>query len=289
MIDHKRTMPTVEAYRPFINRPNTETPLLLRHHASRGGTMILEYPPIVTRVSGAATRKIDAVLLLDIPELETRLGTTTVYDWELATPDERRRIDAIVQASRTEVLQAKNAALGPYLIGQAHFSRRLVGSASGVAIAGPGSADLTRIAGSLALTVVHDPLAKAKPETRGLLKPDRALVQRYLDRVGGAAIALQSLQGRGASALIVDAIVLPESARNGTHQRLADIAGQYAVAVCSTQQRIGMYVMGAALCAQAQLEGLGAARVEVMILCKELDSALLPLLKDHPNIQVMTR
>ena len=286
MTEPKRMAPTVEANRQFINRANTETPMLLRHQQSRGGTLILEYPPSATRPRGAATRKVDGVLLLDTASIETRLGSTHVYDWELATPAEQRRIDALVEETETEVLQVKNAALGPYLIGQANFSRHLVGSASGVAIAGPGSAELLRIAQALSLTVVHDPLAKTTPETRSLLKPDHAFVQQYLGRIGGAPV---SFRERRPSALIVDAIVLPEKPTNGARQGLADIAEQHAVAVCSTRQRIGMYVMGAALCAHAELLRLGAARAEVMILCKQSDSALLPLLRDHPGIKVMTR
>jgi hypothetical protein len=179
--------------RQFINRPNNETPMLLRYQREHGGTMILDYPPLVTRTRGAATRKVDAVLI-DTPAMATRLGATSVYDWECATTRERETIDDMVETLATHVLQAKNSNLGPYLIGQAHFSRRLIGCAGGVAIAGPGSDALVRMAHTLPLTVVEDPEARSCSETRGLLQPDRARVQDFVDRVGGAQMPAEALR-----------------------------------------------------------------------------------------------
>jgi hypothetical protein len=135
-------MQTVESHRQFINRPNNETPMLLRYRQVRGGSLLLEYPPIPTRGPGAATRKVDGVLLPDVAELETSRGRSRVFDWELATARERLALDELVAGSKTEILQAKNSRLGPYLIGQTLFSRDLMRSSVGVAIAGPASREL---------------------------------------------------------------------------------------------------------------------------------------------------
>jgi hypothetical protein len=90
-----------------------------------------------------------------------------------------------------------------------------------------------------------------------------------------------------ASGLVVDAMVFPEAEPSAVRRALASVDGQRVVAVCSTRQRIGMYVLGAALCAQMRLCELGAAHAEVVILCGKLDDALMPLLRDHPGIRVL--
>ena len=277
--------------RRLINRVNNETPLLLRYRDTVGGTLVLEYPPIATRIPGAATRKVDAVLLRDLPSLSTRLGKTSIYDWELATDGERLEIDRLVSTSDTAVLQAKNSALGPYLLGQAHFSPRLIGSTCGVAIAGGGTHELLRIAASLSVDVVHDPLARSRTEARRLIKPDAAFVERYHTHAGGALLTLNGRGGRGMppTGIVADAIILPDTARTATNTSLTSVRGNRTVAVCSTTQRLGMYVMGAAVCALHKLRDLGAIEPEVVILCKQSDNALAPLLREHPRIRVITQ
>lgn len=282
-------MTYTEAHRRFINRPNNETPMLMRYREAHGGTLVLEYPPLVTRSRDAATRKLDAVLLRETPSIQTRFGQTTIYDWELATPAERDMLDHLVATTDTEALQAKNAALGPYLLGQAHFSPRLTNSAIGVAIAGPGAPELLRIAKSLSVMVVHDPLAKSGQESRSLLKPDLASVEQLHQRVGGALLKRHAHGAGNSTGLVVDAIILPDKPNRGVVHTLTSVRGERAIAVCSTQHRLGMYVMGAAVCARARLLELGAAHAEVFILCKQSDSALGPLLRDHPGIKVVTR
>lgn len=277
--------------RRFINRVNNETPLLLRYRDTVGGTLVLEYPPAATRVSGAATRKVDAVLLRDLPSLSTHLGNTSIYDWELATDGERLEIDRLVSTSDTAALQAKNSALGPYLLGQAHFSPRLIGGTRGVAIAAGGAHEFLRIAASLSVDVVHDPLARSRTEARRLIKPDAAFVERFHRHTGGALLAPNGRGGRGTSptGIVADAIILPDTPRAATSTSLTSVRGNCTVAVCSTTQRLGMYVMGAAVCALHQLRDRGAIEPEAVILCKQSDSALAPLLREHPGVRVITQ
>jgi hypothetical protein len=89
------------------------------------------------------------------------------------------------------------------------------------------------------------------------------------------------------SGLVVDAILLPNEPSHVVAPNLCAVPGAHAVAVCSTHRRIGMYVMGAAVCALHRLQDLGAARAEVVILCKQSDNALVPLLQGYPDIQVV--
>jgi hypothetical protein len=281
-------MQTVESHRQFINRSNNETPMLLRYRQVRGGSLLLEYPPIPTRGPGAATRKVDGVLLPDVAELETSRGRSRVFDWELATARERLALDELVAGSKTEILQAKNSRLGPYLIGQTLFSRDLMRSSVGVAIAGPSSTELLRIAKGLSLQVVHDRGAGSSGETRSLLSRTPALVQKYVVSNGGSTVSPQAFMTASmlGSGLVVDAILLPDEPSCGVRPNLGAVRGAHAVAVCSTHRRIGMYVMGAAVCALHRLRDLGAARAGAVILCRQSDTALVPLLRDYPEIKV---
>jgi hypothetical protein len=142
-----------------------------------------------------------------------------------ATTRERETLDDMVETLTTHVLQAKNSNLGPYLIGQACFSRRLIGCAGGVAIAGPGSDALVRRTHSLSLTLVEDPEARSCSETRGLLEPDRTRVQDFVDRVGGAQMPAEALRARSAvaSGLVVDAIVFPAAEPSAVGRDLASV------------------------------------------------------------------
>nr|MBA3889551.1 hypothetical protein [Gemmatimonadaceae bacterium] len=274
-------MTTVEAHREFINRPNNETPMLLRYRQVRGGSLLLEYPPIPTRGPGAATRKVDGVLLPDVGEFETSRGRSQIFDWELATASERLALDELVAGSGTEILQAKNARLGPYLIGQTLFSRHLMRSSVGVAIAGSSSTELLRIAETLSLKVVQDGGAARRGETRGLLSSTPALVRKYVAAKGGSTVSPRAFTTPTmlGSGLVVDAILLPDGPSHVEQPDVGAVRGAHAVAVCSTHRRIGMYVMGAAVCALHRLRDLGAARAGVVILCKQTDGALAPLLQ----------
>jgi hypothetical protein len=274
----------------FVRKPNTETPLLLRYQEARGGTLILEYVPPVTRGSASMTRRIDGVLVLDAPHLETRFGPTNVYDWALATEAERARIHRLIALNSIEVLQAKNAELGPYLLGQAYFSPRLIGHGLAVGIAGSINRTLQRLAQSLSVKLVCDPHASTKTEPRSLIKPHREEVERLHHHLGGAAVALDATLRRAlaTSGVVVDRIIIPDLPPTGRRLGLDSIRGRRVVAACSTKQQLGMYIMGAALCAQHGLRDLGAADVAVVILCKKSDSALAPLLREHQGIRIQT-
>jgi hypothetical protein len=85
----------------------------------------------------------------------------------------------------------------------------------------------------------------------------------------------------------LDAVILPDEpygrARFRDYVKLAD---RNVIVVQAKARRMGMYLMGQALFSARLVMAQGAKRVCSILLCTSPDSALLPLLKPFPEVEV---
>ena len=94
-------------------------------------------------------------------------------------------------------------------------------------------------------------------------------------------------RGLGRSQRLVDAVILPDEpyGRASVHD-YPSLAGRNVVVVQTKRGRIGMYLMGQALFSARLALGCGAASVRSILLYRFSDSALVPLLKEFPEVEV---
>ena len=86
---------------------------------------------------------------------------------------------------------------------------------------------------------------------------------------------------------LVDAVILPDEPHGrAKFQDYDKRAGRNVIVVQAKARRMGMYLMGQALFSARLVIAQGAKSVRSILLCTESDSALLPLLKPFPEVEV---
>jgi hypothetical protein len=85
----------------------------------------------------------------------------------------------------------------------------------------------------------------------------------------------------------VDAVILSDEPNR--HASIADyptLKDRNVIVVQTKAERMGMYLMGQALFSARLARRQGAKSVRSILLCTALDSVLLPLLRDFPEVEV---
>lgn len=123
-------------------------------------------------------------------------------------------------------------------------------------------------------------------------KLETPLILEYWRRVGGTLIEEFPVVRRTATCgqRVVDAIILPQGETRrlqGIERNSVSLVGQDVVVVQAKASRLGMYLMGQALFSAELVRQLGAASVRSIALCTKGDSALEPLLKLYPQVEVV--
>ena len=86
---------------------------------------------------------------------------------------------------------------------------------------------------------------------------------------------------------LVDAVILPdEPHRRAIFRDYDNLAGRNVIVVQTKASRMGMYLMGQALFSARLVVAQGAKSVRSILMCAGSDSALLPLLKPFPEVEV---
>jgi hypothetical protein len=85
----------------------------------------------------------------------------------------------------------------------------------------------------------------------------------------------------------VDALILPdEPHRSASFTDYPALKDRNVIVVQTKAERMGMYLMGQALFSARLALARGAKSARSILLCTAPDSALLPLLKDFPEVEV---
>lgn len=274
-------------------RQNThERPQQERLHQTLGGTMILEYRAVNTS-STCEHRDIDSVILPNTPHLTINNDNYNIAVWgDLGNHQER--VQRLMRAEPVICVQAKNSRLGPYLLGQALFSRGLLNQqgitvARSIALCGGDEPKLSAIAREeYGLEVIIDPLVTNGKEKPGQLDKNPAAAEAYWKSVGGAYYPEFPLLNAGSRApTFVDGIILPGPTHKHEPRTRVDLRGKEVTIVVSALRRACMYSLGMAVFARALAERAGA-QAKAVLVARDHDSALSPLLKNHPHVTVTT-
>jgi hypothetical protein len=94
-------------------------------------------------------------------------------------------------------------------------------------------------------------------------------------------------RGLDCSNRLADAVILPDEPHHRASVKdYPSLADHNVVVVQTKAGRMGMYLMGQAVFSARLAVASGAACVRSILLCRRSDSALLPLLKDFPEVEV---
>lgn len=270
-----------------------EVPQQQRLHQSLGGTMIREFPVVPDEDGNRrGYRAIDSVIIPGIKNVAVIKGTTdyVLCKKKLVHKDiDRPRLWDAMREHPVVVVQAKRHRLGPRLLGQALFSRRLL-EAQGVkvvrTIASCGATDpeLEAIANEFGIEVIVDPEAGTGPEPLLLARhPGRDAYLQSLE-ANGAGVH-RGFPKSSASGMQVEALVVRDSMPAGSITGWSDLLGLEVTVVASTDQRVGMYLLGIGVFMRALAERHGAV-ADALLLAKSGDSALEPLLAGYPSVRL---
>ena len=88
-------------------------------------------------------------------------------------------------------------------------------------------------------------------------------------------------------ARLVDGLILPDEPNGrGKWRDHVSLTGRRVIVIQTNAKRMGMYLMGQALFSARLALSSGAASVRSILLCHKADSALLPLSKPFPEVEV---
>lgn len=247
---------------------------------------------------------------------DKQFGGTLIYEYPIAAErgtSERRRIDAIILPTRKRielkginitpenepiiVVQAKAHRLGMQLLGQAIFSPDLIWHVAprsknirSIALCGAHDDRLEAlIEPSDGIQVVVDPTEGAKPEP-SMNTPDWNKVHRFWQQTGGTLIKNYPLADASttSSRQVAHAVILSNGSGQAPDGSPLPLYGEDVLVVYAREKRFGMYTMGQALFAVRLIEKHYKPKsVRAIILCRDTDSVLAPLLKRFGQIDVV--
>jgi hypothetical protein len=291
----RRSAPNLAVLAPLLKSDGGwgELPQQQRLLKSVGGTLILEYPVVPNKGGGLReVRRIDSLLLPHVPFVTLDGTRRNVVDWR-AVPDTHEELRSLIRVTPVFCVQAKNSRLGPYLLGQALFSRELL-LAEGVtversiALCGGDVEELSSIARQeYGIEVRVDPLLPVDKEMPSLVRTDLDGVFRFWQSVGGTFFPKFPILNAGTrSPTRVDAVIVEGPTEQRQEGAWSSLADQKVTVVVSTKARVCMYSLGMAVFARALAQQAGA-RAKAVVIAKDHDSALEPLLQQHPGISVL--
>ncbi len=207
--------------------------------------------------------------------------------------ERRAELLELMRSTPVVCVQAKNHRLGPRLLGQALFSRGLLETEGvtverSIALCGGTDPDLEAIAREeFGLDVIVDPLVRDTPESSSLLRRDAEGVTRYWQAVGGTLYPKFPIRhSRAGAVTMVDALLVPGPKEARPTRGWVDLEGAAVTVVVSTRMRACMYSLGLGVFARALAERAGA-RAEAVVIARDHDAALAPLLAAHPGVSVV--
>jgi len=112
----------------------------------------------------------------------------------------------------------------------------------------------------------------------------------FLGRVRSRGVYTRVLHCKSYNPLsvrLLDALILPDEPHGRARfQDYEELADRNVIVVQTKARRMGMYLMGQALFSARLVMAQGAKSVRSILLCTGSDSALLPLLKPFPEVEV---
>jgi hypothetical protein len=258
-----------------------ETPLTLAYWEALGEGTLYEEFPVVTARRGVQTRRaVDGLVVLGTPARRVSTGADGRSEHSAADLDGKDLV----------VIQTKATRLNPYVFGQALLSMDLIRqrwsprSLRSVLICVRDDPELWPIAArypGLEVRVVRPPL---KEQSFSLNRLPGA-VATVAVRLGGFPVS----PARVGSHVNIDGVVILHHRENGAPLQQA-VPGREVVSVHTHFEdgaaRMGMYIGGEVIMAQALLTQMGAASVRSVIVAHCPDEAIKAALTRHADFEV---
>lgn len=270
-----------------------ERPQQERLHTLLGGTMILEFRA-VDRSATRERRDIDSVILPNVPYLTIDGEHYDIAVWADLDWSQREKVLAMMRAEPVICVQAKNSRLGPYLLGQALFSPGLLRAKGitverSIALCGGDEPTLSAVAQEdFGLDVIVDPLVPNRVERKGLLRPNASALRAYWQATGGTLYPQYQIlnPGRRGATRVDGVIVSGGPSQEHAEGTWVDLRDRDVTIVTTTLARACMYSLGMAVFSRCLAERAGA-RAKAVLIARDHDSALGPLIEQYPNVEVV--